>query len=88
MSDAAYAAVSGQDNPGANSKERINNDLAKKAERYPGLAEDIAKYEVAKSNLNMFSAVNHADKTVIVSFKGTSRGVDVLHDVYNVARGD
>lgn len=35
----------------------------------------------------MFKAVNHADKQVIVSFKGTSRGSDFVHDGINVVLG-
>ena len=35
----------------------------------------------------MFSAVNHTDRTIVVSFKGTSNGTDIIHDAGSVALG-
>jgi hypothetical protein len=79
MADAAYEGNNGQ---GANSRERINNYLAIAAQRNPGLASEIAKYEIIQSNKNMFAVVNHAEKKIIVSFRGTDKSnwADFAHD--------
>jgi hypothetical protein len=86
MANAAYNAKAGQ-GQGRYSQDRINNALAEAAKRYPGLAKEIEKYEVVKSDQNMFVAVNHTDKKAIVSYRGTLGAADVAHDLVNVALG-
>jgi hypothetical protein len=46
MSDAAYAAHNKGGEQGSTSRERANNYIEKAKERFPGMANELGKYEV------------------------------------------
>ena len=82
MADAAYAAHPDGDGRGRGPSNRINNHLAEMARSFPGLAEEIEKYTIVQSNIDMFSIVNDTDEKLIISFRGTNVNDirDLAHD--------
>ena len=71
MSEAAYAAHNKRGMKGTNAKERATNYLYEASIAFPGLAPEIAKYTVIQAYQTLSCFANHAEKKVIIAFRGT-----------------